>query len=234
MPVSSSAQLTLLPWLFGWDEPADRRAFAAALHAGSCAGMAWGLRADLLALTRADLARLAVLSAPAAVAGLVLSGRAEQRFAGRTALASLLAGAGVLLWVTDRRPQDRPLDRAAMAAAGFAQVTALVPGVSRAGATLTALRAMGVARPDAQRWSALLGLPITAGAAGLTVLRADRRTLLSLTPALAVGVPCAALTAAVGTAAVQRHGRAPVTASALYRLGVAAAVVVRQRRTEIL
>jgi len=231
VPVSSSAQLTLLPWLVGWEEPADRTTFAAALHAGSCAGMAWGLRADLRALSRADLARLAVTSVPAAAAGLALSERAEQRFGGRTRLAGLLAGAGLLLWAADRRPEDRPLDTAATAAAGLAQVAALVPGVSRSGATLTALRLLRVGRADAQRHTMLMSLPITAGAAALTVAKADRASLRAMTRPLMIGVPIAAVTAAMGTAAVRRHGRAPVTASALYRLAVAAAVVVRQRRT---
>ena len=231
VPVSSSAQLTLLPWLLGWDEPADRTTFAAALHAGSCAGMTWALRADLALLSRSDLAWLSVTSVPAAVAGLVLSDQAEQRFGGRARLASLLAGAGVLLWVADRRPEDRSLDRVAMAAAGLAQVAALVPGVSRSGAALTALRALRVGRTDAQRHTALMSLPITAGAAVLTVARADRLSVRSMAKPLATGVPCAAVTAAIGTAALQRHGRAPVTASALYRLAVATAVVVRQRRT---
>ncbi|MCW2614074.1 MAG: Bacitracin resistance protein BacA, partial [Frankiales bacterium] len=40
VPVSSSAQLALLPWLTGWPQPADRTGFAAGLHAGSCVGIA--------------------------------------------------------------------------------------------------------------------------------------------------------------------------------------------------
>ena len=47
VPVSSSAQLALLPWLLGWDEAPDRTTFAAALHAGSCAGIAWALRDEI-------------------------------------------------------------------------------------------------------------------------------------------------------------------------------------------
>ncbi len=54
VPVSSSAQLVLLPWLLGWEQPADRTTFAAALHAGSCLGIAWALREDLRRLSVRD------------------------------------------------------------------------------------------------------------------------------------------------------------------------------------
>src|SRR5206468_9096972 len=69
LPVSSSAQLTLLPWLLGWEEAADRTTFAAALHAGSCAGIAWSLRDDIRRLRPRDVMTIAATSLPAAVAG---------------------------------------------------------------------------------------------------------------------------------------------------------------------
>ena len=77
VPVSSSAQLVLLPWLLGWDSPDDRTTFAAALHAGSCAGIGVALRRDLLALDRRTLAMVAAASVPAAVAGALVADRVE-------------------------------------------------------------------------------------------------------------------------------------------------------------
>ena len=223
MPVSSSAQLTLLPWLLGWDEPPHRTTWAAALHAGSCAGVLWALRRDLCALTPAEVATVGLSSVPAAVAGYLGADAVEARLGTRPQLAGLLAGAGVLLWAADRRPADRPLTGASAGAAALAQVVALAPGVSRSGATLTALRLLRVERREAQRFSLLMSLPITAGAAALTLARSDPGELHQVAPGLAAGVPVAALTAAAATAAVRRRAGAPVRLSALYRLAVAAA-----------
>ena len=113
--------------------------------------------------------------------------------------------------------------------AGAAQVLALVPGVSRSGATLTALRAAGVSRAEAERFSLLMSLPVTGGAAALTLLRADRSRLRPLAAELLPG----AVTAAVaGGLAVRRRAARPGTplrGAALYRLGLATAVVLRLR-----
>ncbi|TAL13260.1 MAG: undecaprenyl-diphosphate phosphatase, partial [Frankiales bacterium] len=62
VPVSSSAQLVLVPWLLGWEQPADRTAFAAGLHAGSCAGLAWALRDELRRLTPREVLVLGAVS----------------------------------------------------------------------------------------------------------------------------------------------------------------------------
>jgi undecaprenyl-diphosphatase len=216
VPVSSSAHLALLDL--------DTTA-AAALHAGSCAGIAWALRDDLRALSGRDVALLAGATVPAAVAGLLLQDVVEDRLGTHRQLAALLASAGVLLWLADRRPQQREVGVREASAAGLAQVLALAPGVSRSGATLTALRLLRVRRGEAQRFAALMSLPVTAGAAGLTLLRA--RTLRGVP---LVGVPVAGLVAAASTAGQRRRGAVPAGWSAAYRLALAAAIVVR--RTE--
>jgi undecaprenyl-diphosphatase len=223
VPVSSSAQLTLLPWLLRWEPPADRTTFAAALHAGSCAGLAVALRDDLRSLDLRTARWLALSTLPAAVAGLVGQDAVDRRFGKPGPTAALLAGAGVLMWAADRRPEARPVGGREVAVASVAQVLALAPGVSRAGATLTALRALGVRRPEAVRFSMLMSLPITAGAAGLTVARARRRPP-------AVPMALAAATAWSTTAVVGSGPRRLVSGSALYRLGFATAVAVRLRR----
>ncbi|MCW2608357.1 MAG: undecaprenyl-diphosphatase, partial [Frankiales bacterium] len=183
VPVSSSAHLALLPGLLGWEPPADRTAFAAALHAGSCAGLLWALRREL---TVRELVDATAASVPAALVGLLASDAVEARLGRPLPTAALLAGAGVLLGLADLRPQDRAVGRHEAALAGLAQVAALAPGVSRSGASLTALRASRVPGPDAARFSLVLSLPVTAGAAGYALLRADRRALAALARPLAV------------------------------------------------
>lgn len=168
-------------------------------------------------------------SIPAAIAGALGADAVEQRLGTRNQLAALLAGAGVLLWAADRRPERVGVGVGRAAAAAAAQVAALAPGVSRSGAALTALRALGVRRGEAQRFSLLMSLPVTAGAAGLTLLRVDRRTLRELAGPLAAGVPAAAVVA--GLAAGQpRRGGISLRAAALYRLGLAAVVAVRMKK----
>ena len=233
VPVSSSAQLALLPWLLGWRQPDHRTAFAAALHMGSCAGIAIALRPELTAL-RHDRRRPTALLAsclPAAAAGLVVDDAVERRLGGPGQLAGALAAAGALLWLADRRPQDADAGARQLVIAAVAQVAALVPGVSRQGAVLTALRMQRVDRTEAGRTSLLMSLPVTAGAALLPLARADRATLRALAPLLAAGVPAAAVSGAVAASVWRRRAAQPVTGAAVYRLGLAAVVAARLRRT---
>lgn len=224
--MSSSAQLTVLPGLLGWPQPPDRTAFAAALHAGSVVGMAWALREDLRRLSAREAAGLLAGSAPAAVAGLLLADRVEARVGARRQLAVLLAAAGVVLWAADRRPERHGVRPADAAWSALAQVAALAPGVSRSGATLSALRARGVDRRAAGRHALLTALPVSAGAAGLTLVRADRSHLRAMAPALGAGVPVAAVVAFISTRAARRRPT-PVLAATLYRLVLAVLIAAR-------
>lgn len=248
----------LVPWLLGWEQPADRTALAAGLHAGSCAGLAWALRDELRRLTPREVLVLGAVSVPAAAAGAVAADAVEQRLGRPPQLAALLAAAGAVMWWVDARAERRPptdltstptptilmitgdtpgespvimrIPPWAATAAALAQVAALVPGVSRSGAALTALRACGVDRRSAERFSLLMSLPITAGAAALTLARADRAALRDLAPALAAGAPGAAVAAALVATRRRAHPGRPLTGVAVYRLALAAAVAVRLAR----
>lgn len=206
--------------------------------------MALALRHDLRALDHQDVRRLLGSALPAAAAGALAHGAVERRLGRPGPTAALLAASGLVLWLADRRPSRPPTgdhgtlgppgggpglprswERARpedLAAASLAQVAALVPGVSRQGATLTALRARGVDRQAAVQLSLLMSLPVTGGAAALTAVRARQA------PA-----PVPTLLAAASAYAVTRRlrpSRAWVAGSVLYRLGVAAAVGARLRK----
>lgn len=253
VPVSSSAQLVLLPWLLGWEQPADRTTFAAGLHAGSCLGIAWALRRELLALDRRTLALVAGATVPAAAAGLLAEDAVEERLGRPPQLAVLLASAGALLWWADARTErrtrqpegpavrdspgvpvtNRPVGAREGAYAGLAQVAALVPGVSRSGATLTALRLAGVEREAAQRFTLLLSLPVTVGAAVLTLARTPRSQLAPALRLLAPGAVTAALAGATSVTVLDGRGAGMVRGAALYRLGLAVGTARQlQRRGE--
>ncbi len=225
VPVSSSAQLSLLPWLLGWPPEPDRTTFAAGLHAGSSVGIALALRRDLVALDRAAAGRLLLTTVPAGIAGLAAQDAIEAKLGRPGPTAALLAGAGALMWLADRRPEDRPLAGRHTTAASFAQVLALAPGVSRSGASITALRSLRAPRQEAVRFSLLMSLPVTAGAGLLTMARA--RKAPEVGPALVAGL------ASYGAAkALERASYRLVTAAALYRAGVAALVAVRLRSSK--
>jgi len=167
---------------------------------------------------------VAASTVPAAVAGLLAAELVEARLGRPGPTAAVLAAAGSVMWAADRRPSTLTVvgPREA-AAAALAQVIALVPGVSRSGATLTALRLLQVDSRVAEHFSLLMSLPVTAGAAALTLARAGRL------PAgeLAVGVGLSALSSAAALTALDRRGVRTTTGAALYRLAVAAAVAVR-------
>src|SRR5688500_6016637 len=135
LPVSSSAHAGLL---LADVEPSRRKEVEVALHAGT-----------LLALGPPRLEPwLLVATAPAALAGLLFEKPIEERLGtGRGLAAGLVAGAAAM-WAADAHgPSHRdgsPTKRDALVL-GAAQAAALVPGVSRHGAALTALRARGFA-----------------------------------------------------------------------------------------
>lgn len=188
LPISSSAHLSLTPWVFGW--PAPGLAFDVALHVGTLAAVLWYFRKEWADLIRAGLRivtgrgdfsqpdeRRAVLvvvgTIPAAIGGLLLNDYAETVFRTPALTASALIVMGLLLWLVDRSARaDRALGSFTVKDAvvvGVAQVAALVPGVSRSGATITAARALGADRGSAAVFSFLLSMPITAAAAILKV-----------------------------------------------------------------
>ncbi|MGE5636103.1 MAG: undecaprenyl-diphosphate phosphatase, partial [Nocardioidaceae bacterium] len=149
LPVSSSGHLALVPRLLGWRftelDPEHRKLFEVALHAGSAAALARPLGAELLALGRHDLALLVLTLAPPALAGYLLERPVERRLGGERSVALAQVGAGFALWWADRRPGRRGrADTLDHLAVGLAQAAALVPGVSRAGAALTAARLRGL------------------------------------------------------------------------------------------
>ena len=250
LPVSSSAHTALLPWLLGWPyarlDGQRRKAFEVALHAGAGAALAVHLRRELMAdLAGVDAQRVAVIGlslAPPAVVGYVLERPIEQRLGGPRSIAAGLALGALAMALADRRrradangsarPQKRACDVRARdgLALGLAQAAALIPGVSRNGATLTAARSRGFSRGAAQALSWHAGLPVIAGASVLEGARARRdgvtreQRLAQLTGA--VGAFASTLAVARLLKRQLRDGQ-PLWPYALYRALLATLVVLR-------
>ncbi len=185
LPISSSGHVTLLPWLLGWDydrlDDGLRKAFEVALHAGSAAALLLVLRAEVSeALRGADRQRLSLIGlscAPAALAGYALERPIERRLGRPATIAGGLLAGSAALAVADRRPELRGPNEADWRDAlwvGMAQACALVPGVSRNGATLAAARWRRFTGEEASRLSRHASLPVIAGATGLKAIRVGR------------------------------------------------------------
>jgi undecaprenyl-diphosphatase len=243
LPVSSSAHLSLLPWFAGWGvdrlDPELRKSFEIALHAGTAAALLIGQRrliaAELAAFDRRRAAVIALSFVPPAIAGYALERPIERRLGGPGSIAAGLALGAVAMVLADRRAQERgpgdagPADGLAL---GIAQAAALIPGVSRNGATLTAARARRFDREHSNLLSRTVALPVIVGATVLKGVRLRRRGVSGgFGEAIAAGVGASF----VSTLASQRlitlveRDRA-LWPYAAYRLALAAAIVVRMAR----
>ena len=216
LPVSSSAHAALLLQDI---DPERRKEVEVALHAGT-----------LIALgPPRPAAWLLVATAPPALAGLLLERPIERRLGTPRTLAAGLVAGGIALALADRAPQRRSgrPSVADAAVVGLAQAAALVPGVSRHGATLTALRRRGFTRARAHELSRDASKPVLAGAAALKGARVLRRG--ELDAALLAGASASALSTLVAKRAMRGRGLSvPLWPFALYRAGLAAAVLATQ------
>ncbi len=189
LPVSSTAHLILVPWLFGWDDPG--LLFDIAVHLGTLAAVliyfakTW-VRLGFLALGRRVLkpnphepdydlyenphlfAFLVAATLPAGMAGLMFEDYVETTLRSPFVIGFMLVAIGWLIWWAERRGRfDRDLGRVSFGDSmviGCAQAVALIPGTSRAGITIAAALFRGLRRPAAARFSFLLTSPIIAGA----------------------------------------------------------------------
>jgi undecaprenyl-diphosphatase len=248
LPVSSSAHLTLVPWLgrWGWErqDPELRKSFEVALHAGAAAALLVGQRRVIAAELRTFDARKASVIAlsflPAAICGLTLERQIERRLGGPLSTAAgLLAGAAAMI-AADRTPQRRHRQRAGPGdglALGIAQAAALAPGVSRNGATLSAARWRGFSRSHSNMLSRTVALPVIVGAALLKGARLRRRGLpREQRPAFAAGVGASFASTLTSQALIRVVERdSALWPYAAYRAGLAGLVLAehaRRRRAE--
>ncbi len=178
IPISSSAHLIVIPWLFKW-KPFGLT-FDVALHLGTLFALLayfWRDWYGLLsgAFTRSNKKRMLlwpiiIASIPAAVAGYFLEHTIEDQVRSSFLLVGIVTiSLGILLFVADRLGAKRRVAESVTLAdwliIGVAQALAIVPGVSRSGITITAGLACGLQRDAAARFSFLLGAPIILGAA---------------------------------------------------------------------
>lgn len=181
LPVSSSGHLILVATLLGVEEPG--LATTTVLHLGTLVAIGAYYRSDLRRLVAEPLHPesrrlwmvLAVGTVPAAMVGFSLSDPIEIIFEEPWIVAIMLVVTGLVLGLGLLLPRgERGLGDVGWRDAlvvGFGQAFALIPGISRAGMTITAGMAQGISRLDAARYAFLLGLPAIGGSGLINLYR---------------------------------------------------------------
>jgi undecaprenyl-diphosphatase len=180
LPISSTAHLRIVPAFFGWDDPGA--AFTAVTQLGTMAAVLLFFWGDLLRIAQATIGSLQDRSLwrtgdktaregwyiilgtiPIAILGVAFKDSIEHEFRTLELIGTALIVMGLVLLAADATSRrERNLEDLTMRDGwiiGFAQAAALVPGVSRSGATITAGLALGFDRASAARYSFLLSVP---------------------------------------------------------------------------
>ena len=177
LPISSSGHLVVISALLGNRSPADVADVNIVLHMGTLASILvfyWREIRRLVSVDRRVIPLLVVGTVPAVLVGVPL-----KRFASHWLSDPLLAGSMLpitglmLLWAARREPakgQYRELSAVQSFGIGVWQALAILPGISRSGATITAGLNEGLHREQATTFAFLLAIPAIAGAGVLESL----------------------------------------------------------------
>jgi undecaprenyl-diphosphatase len=178
LPISSTGHLRIVPALLGWDDPGA--AFTAVVQLGTMAAVLLYFRAELWRIAETWLRSLRepslrqdrdarmgwyiiLATIPIGIFGLIFKDEIENGARNLYLIGTALIVLGLALLAADevgrrRRTMDDVTTRDGVLV-GLAQALALIPGVSRSGATITAGLFLGFDRPSAARFSFLLSVP---------------------------------------------------------------------------
>ena len=214
LPISSSAHLILVPYLFGWQQ--SSMAFDIALHFGTLAAVLtiffkdwWSLfigAVDKITKGKDSFDNkmfwyLVIATIPGALLGFLLDDVVENVFRQKIWLiASSLAIMGILIYLGDKwadkhykiETDYKHISLKQALVIGLSQALAIIPGFSRSGTTILAARLMGLSKSAATKFTFLLSVPIIAGATILEVgnLEFTLETLMGVFIAFVVGIFC--------------------------------------------
>ena len=187
LPISSTAHTLVVSRLLGWPDPGA--AFTAVTQVGTELAVVIYFRNDIArilkawfsSLTKADQRSnpdakmgwyVIIGTIPIGVAGLAFKSSIETTARNLWLVAASLIFMGILLGLADRYARhtknEADLNTKNAILFGLGQALALIPGVSRSGATITAGLAMGYKRDVAARYSFLLAIPAVFASAALT------------------------------------------------------------------
>ena len=185
LPISSTAHLTLFPWLLGWRDPG--LTFDVALHAGTLFAVLlyfWRMWVEMISAAagfggagppgRASENRrlfwhLVIGTIPAALVGFKFEHAAEETLRQPMIVGAALILIALFMWAAERLSRrDETLGQVTLVdsiVVGISQAFAVIPGVSRSGVTMSTGLFRRMTRETAARFSFLLSTPIIAGAA---------------------------------------------------------------------
>ena len=181
LPISSSAHLALIPWIFNWNIP---ESFDVALHFGTLLAIGIFFFKDWIELIKGGYKQvvkkekstegkmfwyLVIATIPGGIIGFILD-----KFAGDTLtqlpllIATALIVMGIILYIVDKKaPTKTEFENMSFKQTfliGLSQALAFIPGVSRSGVTMTTGRMLGVSRESTAKYSFLLSTPIVLAA----------------------------------------------------------------------
>jgi len=235
IPISSSGHLIIAHELFGTVQ--NSLVFDVALHVGTLFALAVFFRRDILNLLTnvfkanksGRLARLLIMATiPAAAAGFLFEDLIDQHMRRIEVVAVTLAVVAVIMFLAERTAKNRQeseISTANAAVIGLAQAVALVPGVSRSGATITAGIFCGLNRVSAARFSFLLAMPIITGSA-LGVFLQNGDVVSGNASDLVLGAATAFVSGLLAIKFLMNYlAKHSLAVFAWYRLGLAAVVL---------
>lgn len=175
LPISSTAHLVLIPWLFGWPDPG--LVFDVALHLGTAAAVILFFLKDWFNLIHAGFTNpknrdgrlfwlLVLATIPGALFGIFLD-KYMEIFRNTALIGVTLILMGIVLYAADRYSRKEinlteiGIKRSLLI--GLAQVFAIIPGISRSGITITVGRFLGMTREGVAKFTFLLSAPIILG-----------------------------------------------------------------------
>lgn len=180
LPVSSSAHLFLIPWIFNWSEIGD---FDVALHFGTLLAIGIFFFKDWIALIKGGYNQvvkkqkstegrmfwyIVIATIPGGAIGFLLDHFAEDLLTNAIIIGSALIVMGIILYIVDKKSKSeteyKDMTFKQTFLIGLSQALAFIPGVSRSGITMTTARAMGIKRESAAKYSFMLSAPIVLAA----------------------------------------------------------------------
>ncbi|MFP4418126.1 MAG: undecaprenyl-diphosphate phosphatase [Chitinivibrionales bacterium] len=182
LPVSSSGHLVLMQHFLQMTE--DNLLFGTILHLGTACAILIVFRKDLQQIFTGLVSKdpiqrkdswwysllIIIGTVPAGFVGVFFKDSLEHLFTNPNAAGvMLLATAGLLFFSATRKSSTRSLTLGIAFLIGVSQALAIIPGISRSGSTIATALLLGIARPEAGRFSFMLALPAILGAVVLHV-----------------------------------------------------------------
>lgn len=175
LPISSSAHLYLIPWIFKWE---ITEAFDVALHFGTFLTIIIFFFKDWMNLIKSGFNNLrkkktidgnifwylVIATIPGAIIGFILDYYLENFFKNPIIIAAALTIMGIVMYIIDKfaksKIEYKKINLKQVLLIGISQALAFIPGVSRSGITITTGRALGIKRESAAKLSFMLSAPI--------------------------------------------------------------------------